>query len=111
MELFMNQFRYTFLFSILFLNFYFVNIRADEKKFARSYTSYTLPSKALEFEFWQTARIDKGAGNYYRWQPRFEVEYGVTDRLTASMYLNFNEVKSSGNNIPARPLTLSTTSF
>jgi hypothetical protein len=107
----MNQFRFTFLFSILFLNYCFVNIHADEKKFARSYTSYTLPSKALEFEFWQTGRIDKGTGYYYRWQPRFEVEYGVTDRLTASMYFNFNEVKSSGNTISSKPLGLSTTSF
>lgn len=84
---------------------------ADEKKFARSYTSYTLPARGLEFEFWQTARIDKGAGYYYRWQPRFEVEYGITDRLTASMYFNFNEVKSSGNSITPKPFGLSTTSF
>ena len=84
---------------------------ADDKKFARSYTSYTLPSNALEFEFWQTGRIDKGEGFYYRWQPRFEVEYGVTDRLTTSMYLNFNEIKSSGNSIPSKSFSLSTTSF
>lgn len=107
----MNQFRNTLLYVILFLNFCLVNINADEKRFARSYTSYTLPSKALEFEFWQTGRIDKGDGFYYRWQPRFEVEYGVTDRLTASVYFNFNEVKSSGNTIPSKPLSLATTSF
>ncbi len=107
----MNKFHYQLLFSILFLNFCFINIHADEKRFARSYTSYTLPSKALEFEFWQTGRINKGVGSYYRWQPRFEVEYGVTDRFTASMYFNFNEVKSSGNINPSKPLSLSTTSF
>ncbi len=84
---------------------------ADKKYFGRSYTSYTLPSNALEFEFWQTGRIDKGAGLYYRWQPRFEVEYGVTDRLTASIYFNFNEVKSSENTISSESLGLETTSF
>lgn len=111
MELFMNQFRYTFLLTILLLNFCFATIHADEKRFARSYTSYTLPAKALEFEFWQTGRIDKGSGYYYRWQPRFEVEYGVTDWFTASMYFNFNEVKSSGNDLPSKSLSISTTSF
>lgn len=87
------------------------NINADTKFFARSYSAYTLPAKALEFEFWQTGRIDKGAGYYYRWQPRFEVEYGVTDRFTASMYFNFNEVKSSGNTFAPKALSVSTTSF
>ena len=89
----------------------FNSIYADIKQFARSYTAYTLPAGALEFEFWQTGRIDKGAGFYYRWQPRFEVEYGITDRLTASMYFNLNEVKSSENPNSSKPLGLSTTSF
>ena len=107
----MNQIKYTFLFSILFWNFSINYVHADDKKFARSYTSYTLPANALELEIWQTGRIDKGMGYYYRWQPRFEIEYGVTDRFTTSMYLNFNEVKSSENSIPSKPLSLSTTSF
>jgi hypothetical protein len=46
----MNQIKYTFLFSILFLNLSFNSVHADEKKFARSYTSYTLPANALELE-------------------------------------------------------------
>ena len=99
------------MFSILFWNFSINYVHADDKKFARSYTSYTLPANALELEIWQTGRIDKGMGYYYRWQPRFEIEYGVTDRFTTSMYLNFNEVKSSENSIPSKPLSLSTTSF
>ncbi len=107
----MNQIKYIFLNSILFMSIFFNSAYADDKKFARSYQAYTLPEKALEFEFWQTGRIDKGVGYYYRWQPRFEVEYGVTDRFTASIYFNFNEVKSSDNSIASKPLSLSTTSF
>ncbi|MCL4548676.1 MAG: hypothetical protein M1495_08920, partial [Bacteroidetes bacterium] len=84
---------------------------ADTKYFGRSYTSYTLPANAMEFELWQTGRIGKGIGSYSRWQPRMEFEYGVTDRFTASMYLNFNEVKSSDNNVPSKPFSLSTTSL
>ncbi len=98
--------------TIFVISLFFTNqINADTKLFARSYASYTLPAKALELEFWQTGRFDKGMGNYYRWQPRMEVEYGITDRLTASMYLNFNEVKSTGNDLSSKPLSLSTTSF
>lgn len=94
----------------LFVLFY-NGIKADYKQFARSYTAYTLPANSVEFEFWQTGRIDKGLGYYYRWQPRFEVEYGVSDRLTASMYFNFNEVKSTGNTFSSKPFSYSTTSF
>lgn len=86
-------------------------LKADRKYFARSYTAYTLPQNVLELEFWQTGRFDKGLGYYYRWQPRFEVEYGVTDRLTAAMYFNFNEVKSGNNSYTPKPLGISTTSF
>ncbi|MFA3783113.1 DUF6662 family protein [Melioribacteraceae bacterium 4301-Me] len=86
-------------------------VKADKKYFARSYTSYTLPAGALELEIWQTGRISKGLGYYSRWQPRIEFEYGITDRLTGSMYLNFNEVKSSENNYQSKPFSFSTTSF
>ncbi len=86
-------------------------LNADVKIFGRSYTSYTLPANALEIEFWQTGRIDKGIGSYYRWQPRVEIEYGLTDRLTSSFYLNFNEVRSYDNQIQSKPLSLSTSSI
>ncbi len=85
----MKQLRFLSAVGIALSFLFSTNINADTKFFARSYSAYTLPAKALEFEFWQTGRIGKGAGYYYRWQPRFEVEYGVTDRLTASMYFNF----------------------
>lgn len=107
----MKQLRYLSAVGIALSFFISSNINADTKFFARSYSAYTLPAKALEFEFWQTGRIDKGAGYYYRWQPRFEVEYGLTDRLTASMYFNFNEVKSSGNTYSPKSFGVSTTSF
>lgn len=86
-------------------------INADKKKFARSYTFHTLPAKAIELELWSTGRFEKNEGQYYRWQPRIEVEYGVTDRLTASVYLNMNEVKSYNNTTASKPLSISTTSM
>ncbi|MCK9425784.1 MAG: hypothetical protein M0Q21_07085 [Ignavibacteriaceae bacterium] len=57
----------------------------------------TLPAKAFEFELWNTARIGKADGYFYRFQPRMEFEYGITDRLTTSFYMNFNsrEIETS----------------
>lgn len=86
-------------------------LKADKKPFARSYTSYTLPARALELEIWQTGILGKEVGNYSRWRPRLEFEYGITDRLTGSMYLNFDQTNSSGNNFQSKPFSLSTTSF
>ncbi|MCK9209932.1 MAG: hypothetical protein M0P61_03750 [Ignavibacteriaceae bacterium] len=64
--------------------------QADRRYFGRSYMANTLPAKAFEFELWNTARIGKAEGYYYRFQPRMEFEYGITDRLTTSFYMNFN---------------------
>jgi len=88
-----------------------INSFADRRYFGRSYTSYTLPKGAFELEIWNTGRIGKDAGFYYRWQPRAEFEYGVTDRFTASLYFNFNEVRSKDNSYPSKGFSLSTTSL
>ena len=70
---------------------------ADRKYFARSYLAYTLPQRAMELEIWNTMRIGKTEGYYYRMQPRFELEYGATDRLTTSLYMNFDQRTASDN--------------
>ncbi|MFA6979496.1 MAG: hypothetical protein WC209_09250 [Ignavibacteriaceae bacterium] len=78
---------YTFLLLILCTS---TSIHADRRYFGRSYMANTLPAKAFEFELWNTARIGKADGFFYRFQPRMEFEYGMTDRLTTSLYMNFN---------------------
>ncbi len=76
---------------LLFLFFILTSsIQADRRYFGRSYLANTLPAKAFEFELWNTARIGKADGYFYRFQPRMEFEYGITDRLTTSFYMNFN---------------------
>src|SRR3989339_301639 len=82
-NIFLNSF---LLFILCFSTF----TNADRRYFGRSYLAYTLPAKAFEFELWNTARIGKADGFYYRFQPRMEFEYGLTDRLTTSFYMNFN---------------------
>jgi len=40
-----------------------------------------------------------------------EFEYGVTDRLTASLYFNFNQVKAENNSFASKPFEYESTSL
>lgn len=68
--------------------------RADERRFTYTYEPEVLPKGAMEFEQWVTLRTQrtKGGGvqqgNYNQWEIREELEYGVTDRYSVSLYLN-----------------------
>lgn len=84
---------------------------ADRKYFARSYLANTLPQRAMELEIWNTMRIGKTEGFYYRMQPRFELEYGATDRLTTSIYFNFDQRIASENAYNSSPLEFSSSSL
>ena len=95
------------LLSVLFST----NSFADRKYFSRSYLAYTLPQRAMELEIWNTMRIGKTEGYYYRMQPRFEIEYGATDRLTTSFYMNFDQRTASENSYSSKPLGFSSSSI
>ncbi len=84
---------------------------ADRRYFGRSYLAYTLPKGAFEFELWNTGRIGKDEGFFYRFQPRFEFEYGVTDRLSASLYFNFDQITSEDNLFDSKSFGFSSTSL
>lgn len=62
---------------------------ADERKFTFSYEAKTLPEDTVEFEQWATLRARREKGIHHRYQFREEIEYGVTDRFTAALYLNW----------------------
>jgi hypothetical protein len=67
---------------------------ADERRFTYTYEPEVLPQGGLEFEQWVTLRTQrtKGGevqqGNYNLWEIREELEYGVTDNYSVSLYLN-----------------------
>src|SRR5689334_9729132 len=63
--------------------------RADEKKFAHSYEAKTLPEGSMEVEQWLTLRHAQIEGTLQVLQMRTELEYGLKDRLTTSLYLNY----------------------
>src|SRR5262249_18132240 len=68
--------------------------RADERRFTYTYEPETLPQGAVEFEQWITLRSQRTKGgevkqeNYNLWELREELEYGVTDNYSLSLYLN-----------------------
>ena len=99
-----------FLFFVLILTFS-TSSYADRRYFGWSYTAYTLPQSALELEVWNTWSIGKEMGYYYQFQPRFEFEYGVLDRLTASLYFNFDQIKTDGNSFEPKSFTFNSTSW
>ncbi len=66
---------------------------ADERFFTYSYEPKTLPAESIEFESWITWRTGKDEGNFNRFDLREEFEYGLTDDLTSSLYLNFRSIE------------------
>src|SRR4030095_5581696 len=70
--------------------------RADERRFTYTYEPEVLPQGAMEFEQWVTLRTQRtknvGQQNFNRWDLREELEYGVTDRYSVSLYLNTQAV-------------------
>ncbi|MGE5845713.1 MAG: hypothetical protein ACM34O_03235 [Ignavibacteria bacterium] len=98
-------------FALLLIISLYNNSLADRRYFGRSYLAYTLPMGAFEFELWNTGRIGKDFGYFYRFQPRFEFEYGVTDRLSASFYFNFDQTTSENNIYESKPFGFASTSL
>src|SRR5215471_959209 len=65
---------------------------ATERLFTYTYEPETMPKGGLEYEQWVTLRAGRsktvGQDNFNRWELRHELEFGVTDNYTASLYLN-----------------------
>ncbi len=74
---------------------------ADERKFTYSNEAKVLPEGTFEFEPWITLRARKEEGTFRAWDLRAELEYGVTDRLAAALYLNFEAKQVS--DVPGLP--------
>jgi hypothetical protein len=68
---------------------------ADERFFTYVYESDVLPKGRWEFEQWLTYRKGFPEGDrqfsQHIWDFREEIEYGLTDRLSGSLYLNFSQ--------------------
>ena len=69
-----------------------LSAHATDRLFTYTYEPETMPQGAMEFEQWITSRFGRtesvGQDKYHRWDLREELEYGVTDNYTVSLYLN-----------------------
>jgi hypothetical protein len=67
-------------------------VMGTERFFTYSYEPETLPKGAYEIEQWFTLRAGRnstvGQKNYNKWEFRTELEYGVTDNYSVSLYVN-----------------------
>ncbi|PKN58591.1 MAG: hypothetical protein CVU56_04935 [Deltaproteobacteria bacterium HGW-Deltaproteobacteria-14] len=62
---------------------------ANERHFAFTYETATLPEGHFELEPWFTFRTGKERF-FNRFDQRLELEYGVTDTVTTALYLNYS---------------------
>ncbi|MFL6658195.1 MAG: hypothetical protein ACJ8GW_09000 [Massilia sp.] len=74
------------------------NAHAGEAIFTHTYLAETLPKGALEVEQWVTQRSGRSQGLYQLNQFRSELEYGISDRWTVSLYANAYRVNARDNN-------------
>ncbi len=83
--------------ALLLMTFASTAARGDERLFGYSYEADLLPKGGLEYEQTMTNRTGQAQGVFSRWQLNQELEYGFTNRLSGSLYLNFNDVYTSVN--------------
>ena len=70
---------------------------SHESIFAWTYTTDLLPKGKMEVEHWMTTRLQKEHGAYQAIDFREELEYGLTDNLQVSLYLNHHYVKAKNS--------------
>lgn len=68
---------------------------ADERMLAFSSEPDVLAKGQIEFEQKVYGKFGKDKMDYARWDFREEIEWGLTDRLTTALYLNFRDTYKS----------------
>lgn len=66
--------------------------QADENVFGYVKGAEVLPEGAWEFDQTLTYRDDKKVGSYHAWDSKSEIEYGVTNKFNAGLYLRAQSV-------------------
>jgi hypothetical protein len=65
---------------------------ADRRYFVGMYTPYVAPKGSMELETWLTAMTGKqDPSEHTSWEQREEFEYAITDRLTGSFLLTYDQ--------------------
>ena len=72
---------------------------AGEPLFGYSYLTDTLPAGKREFEQWATLHTGKQQGEFSLLRLRSGYEYGMTDALQLSGYLNYYHIQANGHSV------------
>jgi hypothetical protein len=85
---------YRLYFTISFLFLLFAgSVFSQDRNFARTYQSITLPKGVKDLEVWNTFR--SGRDDFYRRiDQRVEFEVGLTDKLQTALYLNASHISA-----------------
>jgi len=62
--------------------------KAQDRYFARTYTSNVLPKGAIDLEFWHTSRIGHKDQFFHAQDQRMEIEFGLGKNWQAAFYFN-----------------------
>ncbi|HUS00558.1 MAG TPA: hypothetical protein VMY77_02460 [Chitinophagaceae bacterium] len=72
---------------------------AQDRYFARTYTSHVLPKGAIDLEFWHTSRLGRANQFFHAQDQRMEVEFGLGRNVLTAFYFNhFQNRVSTGLN-------------
>lgn len=71
---------------------------AQDRYFARTYTSNVLPKGSFDIELWHTSRFGHDGGFFHAMDQRMEFEIGLGGNLQTAFYFNRYQVTSSDAN-------------
>jgi hypothetical protein len=71
-------------------------VQADENIFGYVKGAEVIPEGAWEFDQTLTYRDDKKVGSYHAWDSKTEIEYGVTNKFNAGLYVQAQSVNTKG---------------
>lgn len=75
------------LMALMSMGVYAGTANADENLFGYIKGAETMPQGTFELDQQITYRGDKGVGTYHAWDSKTELEYGVTDKFEAAVYV------------------------
>lgn len=75
-----------------------LSTQAQDRYFARTYTSNVLPKGAIDLEFWHTSRFGHQNQFFHAQDQRIEAEFGLGKNLQTAFYFNYFHKRLSETN-------------
>jgi hypothetical protein len=74
--------------SVAIIGISALSVQAQDRVFARTYTTAVLPKGNIDLEFWHTSRFGHSGQFYHAQDQRMEVEFGLGGDLQTAFYFN-----------------------